>query len=128
MTPTPSAAPIRTRTPGERSGLDPLSWAGAPRQVREAAEPAKTVDPSNVSATHIPSAADGDATAITPAAIVGPRIQATSIATASRVNAACRKPGSGTSPAHRLRIADPSGGVLRPATVPAAAIATTEAS
>src|SRR5262245_5386333 len=111
MTPTPSAAPIRTRTPGERSGLDPRSWAGVARHAREAADPAKTAEPINVSATHVPSEADGDAAAITPAAIVGPRIQATSIATASRVNAACRRSGSGTSPVHRLRIADPSGGV-----------------
>ena len=53
MIPTPRAAPINTRTPGERSGPDCRSCAGAPRHARDAAEPAKTAVPSRLRPTHI---------------------------------------------------------------------------
>jgi hypothetical protein len=66
------------------------------------------------------SDAVGEATAITAAAIRGPTMNATSIATASSANAACLRSLSGTRSDQSVRMAVPVGMVPSPAKAPAA--------
>src|SRR5215212_10029955 len=66
------------------------------------------------------SDAVGEANAITAAAIRGPTMNATSIATASSANAAWRRSLSGTRSDQSVRIAVPVGTVPKPATAAAA--------
>ena len=123
--PTPRAAPIRTRMLRERTGVTRLpSVPSCPRQAREAGDVAKIADPVSARATQTPSDAAGVATAITPAAISGPKMKAISMATASRAKAACLSSWSGTRPDQSVLIAFPVGRVPSPATVARAASAT----
>ena len=112
----------------ERTGVTRLpSVPSCPRQAREAGDVAKIADPVSARATQTPSDAAGVATAITPAAISGPKMKATSMATASRAKAACLSSWSGTRPDQSVLIAFPVGRVPSPATVARAASATTGA-
>ena len=125
--PTPRAAPISTQTAAARNGPIRRCSAGAPRHVRDARDEANTVDPSSDRAMQTDSDAVGEARAITAAAIRGPTMKATSIATASSANAACRRSLSGTRSDQSVRMAVPVGMVPSPAKAPAAHSTATDA-